>query len=189
MKIPKLNGIKFLSSPLKQSKKSMASVFGSDHIFYSASHFQHMLRIEKKRAERSKKPFLLILFDISGLDTEQRNGYTHERLKNIIISCSRDIDIRGWYKNNKVMGTIYTEMASVDESSIETILHKVYKKIGNILGAALANKITISIQPIAPNHVLPLAEPYLPDKTKKEEKRKEPDTFSQPFIYDEIAVY
>lgn len=188
MKIPKLNGIK-LSSRLKQSRKSMASFFCSDHIFYSASHFHHMLRIEQKRAERSKKPFLLILFDISGLDTGQRNGYTHERLKKIIISCSRDIDISGWYRDNKVVGTIYTEMASVDETSIETIFHKVHKKIGSILGTALVNKIKISIQPIAPYHVLPLAEPYFPDKTKKEEKREEPDTFSQPFVYDEIVVY
>ena len=189
MKIPKLNGKKIFSSPSKQSKKSMTSFFDNDHIFYSASHFQHMLRIEKKRAERSQKPFLLMLFDISDLDTGRHNGYTHERLKNIIISCSREIDIRGWYNHNKVMGTIFTEIASVDETTIETILHKVHKGIGDILGAAVVNKIKISIQLISPSHVSPLAKQYLPNKTKEEEKRKESDTFSQPFIYDEIAVY
>jgi hypothetical protein len=189
MKIPKLHGIKLFSFLMKQSKKSIETFFDSDNIFYETSHFHHMLRIEKKRAERSQKPFLLMLFDISELDTKQRNGYTHEGVKNILISCSREIDIRGWYKHNKIMGTIYTEMASVDEASIETIMHKVHKKIGDILDAELVNKIKISIQPIAPGHVLPLPERHLPDKTKKEEKWKESDTFSQPFIYDEIAVY
>ncbi|MEN6321316.1 MAG: hypothetical protein ABFD82_21555 [Syntrophaceae bacterium] len=189
MKIPKLNDIKLLSSPLKQSSKSMMSFFGSDHIFFSTSHFHHMLRIEKKRAERSHKPFLLVLFDISDLDTGKSNGCTSEKLKKIIISCSRETDIRGWFKHNMIIGTIYTEMASVDESSIETIFRKLHNKIGSILGAELVNMVKISIQPIAPSHVLPPVEQVLPDKTKGEETRKESETFSQPFIYNEIAVY
>jgi len=110
-----------------------------------------MLRIEKKRAERSHKPFLLVLFDISDLNTGKSNGGTREKLKKIIISCSRETDIRGWFQHNMVIGTIYTEMASVDESSIETIFRKVHNKIGNILGAELVNKVKISIQPIAPS--------------------------------------
>jgi hypothetical protein len=189
MKIPKLNGIKLLSSPLKQSRKSMASSFDSDHIFFSTSHFHHMLRIEKKRAERSQKPFLLVLFDISDLNVEKKNGRTREKLNNIIISCSRETDIRGWIKYDKIIGIIYTEIASIDGSTVEAIFRKVNNKIGNILGAEFVNKIRISIEPIAPSHELPPVEQFLPDKMKETETKKESETLSQSFIYNEIIAY
>ena len=35
--------------------------------FHSKSQLHHMLSIERRRTERSKKPFLLLLLDISGL--------------------------------------------------------------------------------------------------------------------------
>jgi hypothetical protein len=189
MKIPKLNGIKLLPSPLKQSNVSTGNFFDCEHIFYSTSHFYHMLRIEKKRSERSHKPFLLVLFDISGLDTEIKNGCTREKLKNIILACSRETDIRGWIKYNKIIGIIYTEITSIDGSSIETIFRKVNDKIGNILGAEFMNKIRISIEPIAPSHELPPVEQFLPNKTKETETRKESETLSQSFIYNEIIAY
>ena len=189
MKIPKLNGKKLFLSPLKQSNASTDTFGDCHHIFYSTSHFHHMLRIEKKRTERSHKPFLLVLFDISDLDTVNGSGHTREKVKNIIKSCSRDTDIRGWFKHNMIIGTIYTEMASVDESSIETIFRKIHNKMGNTLGTEAASKIKISIHPITPNHALPLVEEILPDKTKQEETRKKLETSSHSFIYNEIIVY
>jgi len=35
--------------------------------FYGKAHFHHLLRIERRRTDRSKKPFLLMLLDISSL--------------------------------------------------------------------------------------------------------------------------
>ena len=38
-----------------------------DPTFYDETRFRHMLRVERMRTERSQKPFLLLLFDISKL--------------------------------------------------------------------------------------------------------------------------
>ena len=145
MNEPGLSGGKLANFLPKRSKAAMEHVTEVDHSFYSAHHFHHMLRIERKRTERSKKPFLLMLIDISKLHSRHRNGYLCEKIKSTLFSCSRETDIRGWYEHNKVMGTIFTEMGSVDNSSIEKIFRKIHTRIGNTLGMELLKKIGISL--------------------------------------------
>jgi len=184
MKTPGLNGGKLSGFFLKPWKTSM----NGDQMFYSSSHFHHMLRLERKRAERSKKPFLLMLLDLSGLDNGQRNGCTLEKLKDVLASSSRDTDIRGWYEHGEIIGAIFTEMVSVDELSIETIFQKLNTTIDDTLDADLAKKINISLHPIAPSPVLQLLQPHIPDKKREEEKRQAGNCFSNPLIYNESFV-
>jgi exopolysaccharide biosynthesis polyprenyl glycosylphosphotransferase len=132
----------------KSSKLPTENTAESDHTFYSTSHFRNMLRLERKRTERSKKPFLLMLLDLSGLRTQQRNDY-YETMKPILLSCSRETDIRGWYQQNAIIGIIYTEMVSVDEHSIEKIFRKLHNKLTDTLDAEWVKKIKISF------HVFP----------------------------------
>jgi exopolysaccharide biosynthesis polyprenyl glycosylphosphotransferase len=148
MNTPGLHGRKRTGFLHKTSKAASESTAGCDYTFYTPSHFHNMLRIERKRTERSKKPFLLMLLDISGLHSPQRPEY-YEIIKPVLISCSRETDIRGWYEQNTIMGTIYTEMASVDESSIEKIFRKLHNKIIDTLDAEWVKKIKISF------HVFP----------------------------------
>jgi exopolysaccharide biosynthesis polyprenyl glycosylphosphotransferase len=148
MKVPGLNDGKLTKFFLRPSKVSMEQVTEVDVAFYSATHFHHMLRIEQRRTERSKKPFLVMLLNISGLNTKL-NGYVNEKIKPILTSCSRETDIRGWYEHNEVMGVIFTEVASVDESSIESIVQKLRKGISKTLDAEEIKRIKVSI------HVFP----------------------------------
>ena len=143
-----LNGGKLTSFLPKRSKAAMEHVTEVDHSFYSAHHFHHMLRIERRRTERSKRPFLVMLLDMSGLNTRQ-NGYLYEKIKTILTSCSRETDIRGWYEHNKVMGAIFSEMASVDGDSIESIVQKIRKGISKTLDAEEIKRIKVSF------HVFP----------------------------------
>jgi hypothetical protein len=133
-------------------------------LFYSSSHFHHMLRIERKRAERSGKPFLLMLIDLSNIDDGEYYSHIPEEIKKILVSCSRAIDIRGWYEHNAITGTIFTEMASVDEKSIQVISHKVHKKISDSFHAEWVGKIRISFHPIVPCSVLRLLPKHIPAK-------------------------
>jgi len=114
------------------------------HTLHTVHHFHHMLRIERKRTERSRKPFLLMLLDISGMHAGKRNGYVYEKIKPIIDSCARETDIKGWYEHNKTIGTIFTEMVAVDNSSVERIFHKLNNRIGETLDAEDIKKIKIS---------------------------------------------
>jgi exopolysaccharide biosynthesis polyprenyl glycosylphosphotransferase len=115
-----------------------------DHTFYTAHHFHHMLNIERKRAERSKKPFLLMLLDISGLHARHSNGLMREKMRSALISCTRETDIKGWYEHNKTVGAIFTEMTSIDESSVEKIFRKLHSTFGEILYPEWMKEIKIS---------------------------------------------
>jgi len=135
MNVHEMNGresSKLFPRPLR---KSMGFVKRSDQIFYSAAHFHHMLRMERKRTERSPKPFLLMLLDLSGLQNRRQNNNVYEKLKSTLVSCSRETDILGWYENNKVMGVIFTEMTSVEENAVERIFVKLHDGISKTINA------------------------------------------------------
>jgi exopolysaccharide biosynthesis polyprenyl glycosylphosphotransferase len=144
MNITELNGGKHKSFTLTRSKAAMELAIDVDHTFYTARHFHHMLHIERKRAERSKKPFLLMLVDLSGLHARHRNVHILEKMRSALVSCTRETDIRGWYERNKTVGVIFTEMASIDESSVERIFRKLHSAFGEILYPEWMKEIKIS---------------------------------------------
>lgn len=143
--MPGLRDRKLFTFRMKLLKTSTELFVQDDDAFYSSSHFRHMLRMERKRTGRSGKPFLLMLIDLSGLQTRQYSGYLLQRIKEALVSSSRETDTRGWYEHNKIMGAIFTEMGSVDNASIEKIFRKLYSNISNTLGTDLLKKIEISL--------------------------------------------
>ena len=149
MNILGLNGDKVKGFFLKSSVTDTEHLTEGDYTFYNTPHFHNMLRIERKRSERSKKPFLLMLLDLTGLYKRQRDGSAYEKIKPIITSCSRETDICGWYEHNKTIGTIFTEMASIDENSIERIFSKLHTRIGETFDAEDVKKLKVSF------HVFP----------------------------------
>lgn len=144
MTVSGLHGRKFFNFFFKPSKAAIKDLNLSDSLFYSASQFHHLLRIERKRTSRSKKPFLLALLDFSALEFGKHYGYMLEKMKEMLISCTRETDILGWYENDRIMGVIFTEVAHVDKKVIENVLHKMRIKIGENFTTELANKIVIS---------------------------------------------
>ncbi|HYA15381.1 MAG TPA: hypothetical protein VEF33_13685, partial [Syntrophales bacterium] len=88
MDIRRLSGGHSANFLLKRSKGAIEHVTEEDHSFYSVHHFHNALQIERKRTERSKKPFLLMLLDLSGLHNKQQDTYIYEEIKSILVSCS-----------------------------------------------------------------------------------------------------
>ena len=138
-----LHGRKYFNFFFKPSKAAIKDLHDSDSVFYSAPQFHHLLRIERKRASRSKKPFLLALLDISTLESEKHYGYTIEKIKEVLLSCTRETDILGWYENDRIMGVIFTEMARVDKTMIENIFRKIRMKIDENFITELAGNIVL----------------------------------------------
>lgn len=134
-----------------QSREVEEPSIEKNHIFCTTPIFHHMLRIERKRTERSRAPFLLLLIDISELQGGKRSSQLLEKMKGVLISCSRETDISGWYEENNVMGAILTEMVSVNESSIESILCNLHNRISMALDAELVKKIKVSFH-VFPEH-------------------------------------
>jgi len=115
-----------------------------DHFFYGKSHFHHMLRIERGRTERSGKPFLLLLLDLSLLSPEQLQKDVIEKIKTALTASLRETDIRGWYDRNRIIGVIFTEMEVLDESSIGVVVRKIHSRFSEKLDPAVVLRISVS---------------------------------------------
>jgi exopolysaccharide biosynthesis polyprenyl glycosylphosphotransferase len=145
MKLPKSHSRKSdVMSIADPSGTGPTSTDRQDYMFYGVTHFQHMLRIERKRTERSKEPFLLMLLDISGLLEKHPNSAVMEKIHSILSSCFRETDIKGWYNENRVIGIIFTQMSSVDEHSLDSIFRKLNDRCGEKLDPAWIKKIAVS---------------------------------------------
>jgi lipopolysaccharide/colanic/teichoic acid biosynthesis glycosyltransferase len=108
--------------------------------FYMERYFNNLLVVERKRSERSRKPFLLMLIDISKVAANGQNSFIR-KLSNVLEISSRDIDIKGWYKNKKILGIIFTES---QKGCWKILVTKIKTNISDMLKPEIANAIEIS---------------------------------------------
>ena len=88
--------------------------------------FRRMIAIERKRTERSKDPFLLMLLEAGNRPGFEKEGKALEGMASSLVSSSRDTDVVGWYKEGTTIGVLFTGLASKDKGSIlSTILSRV----------------------------------------------------------------
>jgi exopolysaccharide biosynthesis polyprenyl glycosylphosphotransferase len=136
------------SAPARTLKQEAAQ---RDQVTLAENLFHSMLVLERRRAERSRKPFVLML-----LDAMQENGGAAHLLRqtlDVISSTKRETDLVGWYKNGSIVGVIFTEISAptVEEcgSLTEVLRNKVSGALTKFLGREKAAKIAISL------HVFP----------------------------------
>ena len=80
--------------------------------------FRKMIAIERKRTERSKAPFVLMLLEVANHQNSERTKKALDCIvKALLISC-RDTDLVGWYKSRKVVGTMFTGLVVSDKNTI-----------------------------------------------------------------------
>ncbi len=177
MNLPKLKMEKNASSRPKNLLTLMDPVRAADPSFFNKLDFHHLLRVERMRTERSKKPFLLLLLDISRLIETSQDEKAVNKVKEALKPSLREIDMRGWYNNNRIIGVLLTEIEQIDEAFIDTMIHKIFNRFHERLNPNWIKKIDISY------HVFPetkqglLAdEPFniklYPDLVKKDFNRK-----------------
>ncbi len=106
--------------------------------------FHSMLTLERRRAERSRKPFVLML-----LDANLENGTAEAILKQaveIVVVSKRETDLVGWYKQGAILGIIFTEVNLDGELPItHTLRSKIETAFIKHLGRDRAAKIAISV--------------------------------------------
>ncbi len=108
--------------------------------------FHAMLNNERRRAERSRKPFVLILLDFHAAHKKEGNATFIERLPAVVSEATRETDIIGWYEEGLILGAIFTEVNIEGKSPITEVLHsKVVAALRDNLGQALASNVAVSV--------------------------------------------
>jgi lipopolysaccharide/colanic/teichoic acid biosynthesis glycosyltransferase len=139
--------------------------------------FQKMISLERKRTERSRKPFLLMLLDMGNCLPSDKNGRTLQKTLSALSVTTRETDVTGWYKNNSVVGVMFTEIGIEDRSSIvSTMLTRISEALRRDLSLEQINQINISFHlfPEDWDHDLPQGpsnSTFYPDLSQREHKR------------------
>jgi hypothetical protein len=115
--------------------------FDGDHGIYREEKFIEMLEFERKRSERSGKPFLLMTLTVFGISDLQGRRDTLSRVAETLSASSRDTDIKGWYRRASVFGVIFTETENIESG---TLREKIYKRLRAYLTKPQADAVQIS---------------------------------------------
>src|SRR5271170_7556140 len=84
--------------------------------------FKKMLAIERKRTERSKEPFLLMLLEAGKDQGSEKGGKALESIIAVLLASTRETDLIGWYKDRTTVGAIFTGLVVTDKNSILSMI-------------------------------------------------------------------
>jgi len=140
-----------IAPPAKQAAKvsTPKESFRFDRILQedsvlAESTFHSVLTLERRRAERSRKPFVLMLLD-ANLENGAAAGILRQTA-DVILATKRETDPVGWYRHDAILGVIFTEVNPRGERPIvETLRAKVETALAKHLGQDHVARIAISV--------------------------------------------
>jgi lipopolysaccharide/colanic/teichoic acid biosynthesis glycosyltransferase len=133
--------------------------------------FRRVIAIERKRTERSKAPFVLMLLEVANQGPEKAASAL-ESVMSVLLATSRDTDVVGWYKSKTTIGALFTGLIAGDKSSIlMTILSRATNTLRDELSFEQFNLINISLH-------------YYPDDWEE----NGPGRPSNPALYPDLST-
>jgi exopolysaccharide biosynthesis polyprenyl glycosylphosphotransferase len=108
--------------------------------------FHALLSRECRRAERSRKPFVLILLDSRAVHKKGNGANFLKRIMSLVSDATRETDIIGWYEEGLILGVIFTEINLEGKGPITELLYsKVVAALWDNLDHALASNVAVSV--------------------------------------------
>ncbi len=107
--------------------------------------FLNLLRLERKRVERSGRRFVLMLLEGGSVLKDPAKRHALDRVISALLQTTRETDFKGWYEEGSIFGVVFTE---VSEEGCGTVLQALLAKVGKALCSALSaeqiNQIRLS---------------------------------------------
>lgn len=157
---------------------AVAHASAADRTILNQEEFHRMISRERKRSERSRKPFVLMLLDMGDRPPSEKNGKALEKIISALSVTTRETDVTGWYTNDSSVGVMFTEIGFDDRAAtLSTMITRVSDTLRSNLTFEQFNQVSISF------HVFPEdwdqqatkrpSNPTLyPDLTKRDESRR-----------------
>jgi lipopolysaccharide/colanic/teichoic acid biosynthesis glycosyltransferase len=112
--------------PQPQSSETASEVLAEEA-------FRRMISLERKRSERTQRPFVLLLMDTGHRVPSEKNGRILLHVLCALQAATRETDMMGWYEKNSVAGVMFTEINLNNNLILSTIL----SRISDVLRAKL----------------------------------------------------
>jgi lipopolysaccharide/colanic/teichoic acid biosynthesis glycosyltransferase len=140
--------------------------------------FHRTISLERKRTERSRKPFLLMLLDLGHCLPSDKDGKILGKVMAALSLSTRETDVTGWYASRSVVGVMFTEISIDSKGSIlSTMMTRVSETLRSNLSLDQFNRISISFHlfPEDWDHDIPErpSNPMLyPDLSRRDNSKK-----------------
>ena len=131
--------------------------------------FHRKIAQERKRSERSQRPFVLLLIDAGGDQPADQQGPFLLNLLPALQGATRETDVTGWYTANAVIGVMFTEVVLENNTVLSTILARIDAIVRNQLDTEQFSRVNFSF------HVYP--DDWNPD---------DPGRPSNPMLYPDL---
>lgn len=134
MKNNRFNTKSYLNGSLQEPNKEGFSTRNRSMKFskeiFEENTFLNILYSERKRTDRSEKPFLLTLIDTNKIISSDSYPEILKDIASILLSSKRETDICGWYEYGIKIGIIFTEIDSIDtQEAREAISSKIRRNL------------------------------------------------------------
>jgi lipopolysaccharide/colanic/teichoic acid biosynthesis glycosyltransferase len=107
--------------------------------------FVQLIRLERRRSERSGKPFMLML--LGSEDFPEEPGAVQVRdIAASISACTRETDVIGWYEQDVILGLLLTEIGLADHATVTTITQKVSTALQRAVSSDQFRRLTIEFR-------------------------------------------
>jgi hypothetical protein len=107
--------------------------------------FLRLIWHERKRAERSRKPALLMLIEMETPFPSGKNSEALGKIMSAMAAATRETDVTGWYKDDYVVGVLFTEVAAEEGTSVvATLMERVSNALRRRLSSRQFNQVSIS---------------------------------------------
>jgi len=118
---------------------------GGSFVLLPEDAFRRTLSLEKRRSERSRQRFVLMLVRFGkALQSKLEEGVLDTITEGLSV-CTRETDSRGWYEQNVVVGVICTDMGTENTAPIlDTLRSRVSSVLEDNLDLAKLNEIQIT---------------------------------------------
>ncbi len=130
--------------------------------------FHRMIALERKRSERSQRPFVLLLID-TGRNPSGQQGRVLLDMLSALQGATRETDVTGWYTTNSVVGVMFTEIVLDNNAVLSTILSRIGTVLRDRLDTDQFGRIKFSF------HVFP-----------DDWDSRDPDRPSNPTLYPDL---
>ena len=159
--------------PEDMSRRTPKSDSTGSHEALDEAAFKRHISMERKRTERSGKPFLLMLLETGQYQSRESNLRTRSHVSSALLAATRETDIVGTYEDhNNIVGVIFTDLVVYDKNSLlSTMLTRVSYILRDTLTFEQFNQITISFH-------------FFPDKWDSNTNQRP----SNPILYPDLST-
>src|ERR1019366_7038317 len=114
-----------VDSMVRSAELSRAQDPAASGVVLSEETFHRMISLERKRSERSQRPFVLLLIDTGRNQPDDKQGRVLLDMLSALQGATRETDVTGWYTTNSVVGGMFTEIVLDNNAVLSTILSRV----------------------------------------------------------------